>query len=139
MPLLQKEHHFLQKSTHYTTHNLNSLSDMFMYGRQLSAPVSIVKKYIYFIAFYMLWIVKFIAFCGCLPTILISTINTNNYYGCSAAGAESGASYSLYVVGGNGVLVRHLLQPHKLDSAPEGDDAPIMLVHHAQICWRLLG
>ncbi len=56
-----------------------------------------------------------------------------------AGGGESGASYSLYVLGGNGMLVEHHLQPQKLLSAPDGEDAPIELTHYSKLCWRLMG
>lgn len=50
-----------------------------------------------------------------------------------------GANYSLYVLGGNGVLVEHHLAPQKLPTAPDGEDAPIELQHFSKLCWRLMG
>lgn len=52
---------------------------------------------------------------------------------------EKTASYSLYVIGSNGVLREHILQPQKLSTAMEGEDAPIELTRIAKTCWRLLG
>ena len=52
---------------------------------------------------------------------------------------ERTASYSLYVVGSNGVLTEHVLQPQKLSSAADGDDAPIELARLPRTAWRLMG
>ena len=48
------------------------------------------------------------------------------------------ALYSLYVVGGSGVLTHYHLLPRPHEEAREGDDAPISLSCRPQICWRLL-
>ena len=47
--------------------------------------------------------------------------------------------YSLYVIGSNGDLVEHMLEPQKLTTAPDGEDAPIELTHLFKLCWKLLG
>ena len=52
---------------------------------------------------------------------------------------EKTASYSLYVVGSNGVLTEHVLQPQKLSSAADGEDAPIELTRFPKTAWRLMG
>ena len=52
---------------------------------------------------------------------------------------EKTASYSLYVVGSNGVLTEHVLQPQKLSSAADGEDAPIELTRFPKTAWRLAG
>lgn len=52
---------------------------------------------------------------------------------------EKTASYSLYVVGSNGVLTEHVLQPQKLSSAADGEDAPIELARFPKTAWRLMG
>ena len=52
---------------------------------------------------------------------------------------NDGASYSLYVLGGNGVLVEHCVLPQKLSTAPDGEDAPVELAHFSKLCWRLMG
>ena len=49
------------------------------------------------------------------------------------------AMYSLYVIGSNGDLVEHMLEPQKLTTAPDGEDAPIELTHLFKLCWKLLG
>ena len=51
---------------------------------------------------------------------------------------EKTASYSLYVIGSNGVLTEHVLQPQKLSSATDGEDAPVELTRFAKTCWRLM-
>ena len=48
------------------------------------------------------------------------------------------AVYSLFVVGGSGVVTHHSLQPHPHEDAREGDDAHIALDCHSHLCWRLL-
>lgn len=52
---------------------------------------------------------------------------------------EKTASYSLYVIGSNGVLTEHVLLPQRLSTATEGEDAPIELTRVAKTCWRLMG
>ena len=52
---------------------------------------------------------------------------------------EKTASYSLYVVGSNGVLTEHVLQPQKLSSAADGEDAPVELARFPKTAWRLMG
>lgn len=56
----------------------------------------------------------------------------------SADSVEPGASYVLYVMGSNGVLTEHQLDPVRAAGMPEGDDAPIELAHQSCLCWRLL-
>ena len=46
--------------------------------------------------------------------------------------------YSLYVVGGNGTLTAHQLEPQQKAGTNEGDDAPIDLMHSSKLCWKLL-
>ena len=52
---------------------------------------------------------------------------------------EKTASYSLYVVGSNGVLTEHVLQLQKFSSAADGEDAPIELTRFPKTAWRLMG
>ncbi|XP_064392789.1 BCAS3 microtubule associated cell migration factor-like isoform X1 [Halichondria panicea] len=48
------------------------------------------------------------------------------------------AAYSLFVVGATGELTEHGLEPHKLTTAPDGEDAPIELTRTPKLCWKLL-
>ena len=48
---------------------------------------------------------------------------------------EKTASYSLYVVGSNEVLTEHILQPQRLSSAADGEDAPIELTRFPKTAW----
>ena len=48
------------------------------------------------------------------------------------------AVYSLFVVGGSGVVTHHSLQPRPHEDARDGDDAHIALDCHSHLCWRLL-
>ena len=57
---------------------------------------------------------------------------------CKCIGFEEKVAYSLLVLGSDGVLTEHYLQPSKVPSANEGDDAPIGLEHSLKRCWKLL-
>ena len=57
---------------------------------------------------------------------------------CVCVGFEAKVGYGLLVVGSDGVLTEHYLQPYKAPSANEGDDAPIGLQHSIKRCWKFL-
>ena len=78
-------------------------------------------------------------FVGPAPVAIFSYLLHPIVLGSGGGREEGRSSYSLYILGANGVLVKHCLQPRKLESAPDGEDAPIMLHHHSQMQWRLMG
>ena len=47
-------------------------------------------------------------------------------------------TYSLYIFGGDGLLTEYLLEPQRINTATDGEDAPIELHHTPKLCWRLL-
>ena len=53
-------------------------------------------------------------------------------------GFEAKVGYGLLIVGSDGVLTEHYLQPYKAPSANEGEDAPIGLQHSIKRCWKFL-
>eukprot|EP00731_Ephydatia_muelleri_P022445 Em0015g28a len=57
--------------------------------------------------------------------------------GMATESCETGAVYSLYVLG-NGTLTAHQLEPQQKAGTNEGDDAPIELLHTSKTCWKLL-